>query len=126
MSHRIEKQWTTKAGLQAAILYVNDSHNCGYVLLDKDHPWYGSNIDDHQDIDVHGGITFSKEAYWIPIVSENIMDISPESKLWAIGFDAAHLGDKTAYIDYPEDTFKDVDYMTNECESLAKQIQDSI
>ena len=112
MSHKIEKEWVTKSGLKAAVLFIHGSHNCGYVIVDKDHPLYEISYQDIPNFEVHGGVTFSG----------NISDIAPEHKLWAIGFDAAHSGDKTLGIGYPGDTFKDVDYMTKECENLAKQI----
>lgn len=41
MSHNIVKDWTTKAGLRAVVLFIHGSHHCGYVALPKDHPLYG-------------------------------------------------------------------------------------
>ncbi len=104
MAHTIEKQWVTEAGLNAYILYVNGSHHCGYV--ESPEKFRGDNYDEHYDIDVHGGLTFS----------DTIEDIDEP---WLFGFDAAHSDDKPEY----GGTFKDVDYMTKECELLAKQLQ---
>ena len=41
--HTVEKTWLTKAGLQAAVLFVNDSHRCGYVAVTDENPlwWFG-------------------------------------------------------------------------------------
>ena len=36
MAHEIAKEWTTKAGLKAYVLYVNNSHHCGYVEAPED------------------------------------------------------------------------------------------
>ena len=54
---------------------------CGYVGLEKSHPYYGKHYDDIDDIDVHGGLTFA--GYW--------EDIDP--KIWWLGFDCGHSWD---------------------------------
>lgn len=41
MSHDVVKDWTTKAGLRAVVLFIHNSHHCGYVAITKDHPLYG-------------------------------------------------------------------------------------
>ena len=115
MSHKIEKEWVTESGLKAAVLFVHESHYCGYVILDKDHPWYEDSYDAHYDLDVHGGLTFAG----------NISDIAPKGEVWALGFDAAHIGDATSFCSSPGDVFRDLDYMITECESLARQIKEA-
>ena len=116
MAHKIKKEWTTSEGYKAFVLFVSDSHHCGYVAVDNTHPWYKDDYDEHYDINIHGGLTFAG----------NIDDIAPESSnTWLFGFDAAHLGDKTKYSDYPGDTFKDVTYMENECNNLSLQLKEA-
>ena len=107
MAHKIKKQWVTEAGLNAYILYVNNSHHCGYVAVNKEHPYYKNDYNKHYNIDVHEGLTFSDTIEGI-------------DEPWLFGFDAAHASDNPAY----GGTFKDVDYMTEECEQLAKQLKD--
>lgn len=41
MSHDVVNDWTTKAGLRAVVLFIKDSHHCGYVAIPKDHPLHG-------------------------------------------------------------------------------------
>ena len=111
MSFKVEKEWTTEAGLEARVLFVDDSHNCGYVKIPENSKLYNVGYCDAPSFDVHGGITFSgkftdTDGYWY-------------------GFDAAHLGDKTKYSDYPDGIFRNTNYMVNECEKLAKQIKDN-
>ena len=36
MTFKVEKSWVTQAGLPAVVVWVNDSHRCGYVELTKD------------------------------------------------------------------------------------------
>ncbi len=111
MAHEIKKEWTTKAGLKAYVLFVNGSHHCGYV--ESPEKFIEDSYDSHYDIDVHGGLTFAGT-------------ISDINESWLFGFDAAHLGDKTAYSNDPGDIFRDLDYMINECEALAKQIKEQV
>ena len=134
MSSVIKKDWTTKAGYRALVIYVNGSHNCGYVVLPESHPaykfpyyefsWDNEGEDKEvssiqiavNDIYVHGGLTFASNT----IADENLQNS------WVFGFDAAHLGDATNMLgEYgdPDDTFKDIDYMADECETLADQLK---
>lgn len=47
MGHRLERDWITEAGLRAVCIVVQhvagggDSHRCGYVCIEKDHPLHG-------------------------------------------------------------------------------------
>lgn len=74
----------------------------GYVLLPRNHPFYGKDYDDI-DVDVHGGLTFgckfeSKNFLkWIKnqeiggdVTRENFENFDG---FWIIGFDTNHLGD---------------------------------
>lgn len=122
-THKIVKSWTTEAGLPAVILLVNDgSHHCGYVALpadlaDKDFINFGSEV----CISVHGGVTYQDA---LPQLGDKI----------AIGFDCAHYGDlmkcpekyKGTPLEgmhmYTEGVWRDEQYCTDECESMAKQL----
>ena len=136
----IDKIFTTKTGYPAYVVYVNNSHYCGYVAIPKTHPayrldyyTYNVDIDDitqelvnqlpviHKinKIEVHGGLTFADDH-----LGREKVFISEDKEKWVFGFDAAHSGDKTAYTNFEGDTFKDLDYMTEECEKLAQQLKD--
>lgn len=86
-------------------------HLCGYVILTKDNKFYGKDYD-HIPVQVHGGLTFSDE-------------VNGE---WLIGFDCAHHNDITPNIElnYQSNgaTYKDMDFVKSECESLAEQISE--
>lgn len=123
MSHKIVKEWTTKAGLKAVILLVNNgSHHCGYVQAPENlKGTHYIDVEDH--IDVHGGVTYSGEDYW-------------DTKLgWYFGYDCAHYNDKVNCPDdlkhipslaespaYTHGVWRDEAYCTEECESLANQL----
>jgi len=122
MTLKIEKSWVTEAGLPAAVMWVNDSHRCGYVELTEDSIFYGitnerevhvilqKSID---DLSVHGGVTFFDTPYWI--------DSNIEDSNFFVGFDCAHSGDATRYSPI-EGELRSLDYCIEECESLAKQL----
>ena len=43
----IEKDWITKAGLRAVVLFVNNDHRCGYVMLPHNHFLNGIDYYEH-------------------------------------------------------------------------------
>jgi len=77
------------AGFSCFILRNNHGNWCGYVGVPEDHPDFGKQDTDYN---VHGGITY-RDLCSPPIchIPENGM---PE-KVWWIGFDTAHGGDKS-------------------------------
>lgn len=91
---------------------------CGYVNLTKDNSLYGVDYDDIYNItniDVHGGLTYTNET---------------ETGDWKIGFDCGHLGDLSPFYLLNDmsfniignDSYRDMDYVKSECESLCEQI----
>ncbi|WP_241362696.1 hypothetical protein [Escherichia coli] len=124
-THKIVKSWTTEAGLPAVVLLVNDgSHHCGYVvvpdnLVDKDS--FDYDMENYTNICVHGGVTYLGV---LPQLEDKI----------AIGFDCAHYGDLMKCPDkykgtpleglrmYTYGEWRDEQYCTDECESMAKQL----
>ena len=106
MNSIIEKEWITKAGLNARVIFVKDSHRCGYVGVKKDHWMYGVGYNNLYRLEVHGGLTFSSEM--------------KDSEDWWIGFDCAHSGDKTMFNQSGEE--RTTEFCVDECEDLARQI----
>ena len=87
------------------LLFIDKSEHstwyCGYVVIPEDHPYYGLDYEEvEDDIDVHGGLTFSGE----------FEDVDG----FLLGFDCAHAGDN------PE--VQDEEYTLSECMSLVDQI----
>ncbi len=96
-------------------------HLCGYIGLPPTHKLYKKHYDDI-DVMVHGGLTFAD--FW-----EDERD-----NLWYVGFDCAHYGDfqpglaklSPGYLRYGLDqgtTYKNMDFVTKECESLVDQLK---
>jgi len=117
---KIEKEWTTKAGLKAAVIATDMGHRCGYVSVPKDHPWHGKTYDEAA-LDVHGGLTYA----------------GMRDDLWWFGYDCAHLGDardpelmreelKAIMSAFSGDKgeIRSLDFCVNECESMAWQLKD--
>jgi hypothetical protein len=110
----IEAEWVTTAGLHAAVLFVHDSHRCGYVEVPPTSQWYGVNYN-CVDVEVHGGLTYSE-------MSEGTYPTNNPWKWWWFGFDCAHLGDATKYNNEPWDIMRSLEYVKQECEYLARQL----
>jgi hypothetical protein len=94
---------------------------CGYVGIDKDHPYFEKDYDDLNDIetlDIHGGFTYSNR--------------DKNNGLWWIGFDCAHSGDliptmrSTIGTDSPfSGHYWTLDEVRNETIGLAHQLKEA-
>ena len=100
-------------GYKAHVIWINDSHYCGYVEVPNTHPCYlAFDYDDLiESLEVHGGVTYT----------DSFLQNVESNGTWFIGFDAAHACDKTRYWNHGE--FRDLDYMVNECHKLAQQLK---
>ena len=91
-------------------------------------------------LDAHGGITFSDFCHPAKDESHGICHVAPgQDKIWWFGFDCSHAGDVSPAMDacikglgIPEmpslslegyDTYRNMDYVTAEVASLAKQLK---
>mgnify|MGYP000849681354 FL=1 len=111
----VEKDWTTRAGLRAVVIYKDSmGFRCGYVGVPKEHPLHGKSYEDvyYNDFYVHGVITYSGcEQYPVE-----------HNGLWCFGYDCAHLGDATAFAGYSGEVLRSLEYCVDQCESLADQL----
>lgn len=101
---------------------------CGYVGLPAEHPFHGDKYDDHYDLNVHGGPTYSAAcAGHICHVPEP----GEPDNVWWIGFDCGHWMDRIPSLESrlgrqtPSGTYRDVAYVKAEVESLARQLANS-
>lgn len=114
MKWKLHKKWTTKSGLEAAIILASPTypHYCGYVAVPESHPAYGADYanypsekdrdmwkpealhiqDQVNDISVHGGLTYGEETKILKGDDEAYPAESEDNMYW-FGFDAAHAGD---------------------------------
>jgi hypothetical protein len=114
---KIEKVWTTNEGFKAAVLFIDESHRCGYVGFNDDHWVHGAKYDYFVwVVDVHGGLTFAGDG-GLTFTGE-ISELS--DTVWWLGFDCAHSGDKTRWNEGIERT---LDFCIEECEKLSAQIK---
>lgn len=140
------KDWTTKSGLRAVVLLVNEgSHHCGYVEVPEDHYLFKKNysdaclpkLPDDTAIGKRGVISLlchdpeaektSPEIYFDVhggITFSN--QLKNEGDSWWFGYDCAHAGDQTkANISFDfGGVWRDEEYCITECESLASQIKE--
>lgn len=115
-------EWIDKnTGYRCRIIrHTPYGHWCGYVKLPGNYTqnWVGY---DEIPVSVHGGVT------WFGAITE------VKDEIW-VGFDCVHAGDLDPrnilvydYLDYKFfdwETYKDKDYVINECRELAKQLKE--
>lgn len=91
---------------------------CGYIDIPLEHKLYDVHYDDI-DVYVHGGLTY------------NGIGIDGIPSAYVIGFDCAHYGDLSPYLEmrFPEwlrvdsnDIYRDMDYVENELKNAVDQI----
>lgn len=118
---KVIKNWITESGLRAVILLVRGSHHCGYVELPEHLGKPGYDEYPIMELNVHGGVTYADH-------------LDEMDGKYVVGYDCAHYGDlmkcpeelKGTSMEhsfmYSDGVWRDVDYCTNECESLANQL----
>jgi hypothetical protein len=120
MSYKIEKNWEHE-GYRCIVVAIDMGHRCGYVGVDKEHPFYGKEYNDEIPPEMLDKIKTVLEG---PIGKRGIIDLfcydsdhprigilfdvhggitfssrkddkkyPVESDLWFFGFDCAHSGD---------------------------------
>ncbi len=111
---------------------------CGYVGVDGKHPLHGKDKYDFE-IECHGGLTYSDscdsgipKSFWSEYPICHKADSNDEA--WWFGFDCGHGFDlspsynssellKNIY-EIKKYTYKDINYVKDQCKSLAKQLKD--
>lgn len=117
MIYTIEKHWTTKVGYEASAIFINGSYRTGYVAVPKEHSFFGKDYNNLGfSLDVHGGLTYSGGDGLYPIEYD-------KEKLWWFGFDCMHFGDLRLGRYYSAGSHRSLEYIENECESLAEQLK---
>jgi len=119
------KQWTTESGLVARIVRCDtclvlegfptecEQWYNGYVMVTSSHDLYKKDYqNDELNLEVHGGLTFSRKF--------SVKD-APEKEEWWFGFDCHHFCDD--YMHPIRFNNQSIEYVTQECEELAKQLQ---
>ena len=90
-------QWQDKETGLICLAVRNGLHGgwCGYVGVVEEHPWFKQDYHAHEDVEVHGGLTFSDFC-----VEENkehgichVPDEDEPDNVWWFGFDCAHYYD---------------------------------
>ncbi len=91
-------------------------HLCGYVELPKEHKLYGSFSEENfYNIEVHGGVTYTGKREFKQ--QNYIAD-------YVVGFDCGHDGDLSPSIKLYEEVYRNIEYVINECNNLAKQLKE--
>jgi len=118
-----KRQWSDEeTGLPCLIVRNSMGALCGYVGVQPGHPVYEQRYTSVQDVQVHGGLTFSGRSN----CCERSIVVEPgeSDDVWWLGFDCSHLGDITPMrlSCYSDEHYRDIDYVARECRSMAKQL----
>lgn len=132
-------QWVDPAtGLDCLIVRNLSGALCGYVGVPPGHPWHGVGYEDLEDVTIHGGLTFSDSCQEDAPEGQGVCHIPEPGRaadVWWLGFDCAHGGvdriplmEEFRHLDYPlmpgwpEPVYRDLGYVTGQCEQLAVQV----
>lgn len=94
------------------------THPTAYVKIPRNHPYYKKDwSNDNIDIEVHGGITYSRN--YLTCEADHLSG-------WWIGWDYAHYGDHLGWEDYngkrwtTMEILNDVKYVIDQCVEVIK------
>ena len=101
---------------------------CGYVAVKPDHPDYGVDAG-LVGVDAHGGLNYANTCGGVIC---HVPDDPESDDVWWLGFDCAHYSDYCpafgrlgpAFTMKPNETYKNIDYVKQECENLARQLNE--
>jgi hypothetical protein len=119
-----------------AVRHRLNGHWCGYVGVAEGHPCFGSNGEDAY-LEVHGGITFGAMCDPSEPTATGVCHIAAPGEpdhVWWLGFDCAHafdlqprmhelLRDIWTRARLPNETYKTLRYVRDECRELAQQLK---
>ena len=103
----------THSGFQCMTRKSPNGIPCGYVGIPKSHRYHGVHSDNIDNIEVHGGLTFSNYC------KEQNHD------LWWLGFDCSHAFDLLTSLTEPPYVLrsnKSEDYVEEQTKRLAEQL----
>lgn len=126
-------EWRDEAtGLPCLIVRSRSSALCGYVGIPQTHHLHGIDYTEMDDIDVHGGLTFSDHCD--PRGDENphlichVPLLGEDDRVWWFGFDCAHFMDQVPAFSkfsdiFSQGAYRNVAYVEAEVTRLAEQLK---
>jgi hypothetical protein len=133
---RIEWRWLGTPRFPCLIVRNRSGALCGYVGVPEGHPYFGANGSSGEpaELHVHGGITYGAPCQEDGGKICHVARAGESDRVWWLGFDCAHAQDfvpahEAAYrrARIPSgfglgETYKSIDYVRAEVESLAEQL----
>jgi len=112
--------WKDEAtGMACMIVRNSMGALCGYVAVDRGHPYYGKDYN-FLDVECHGGLTYANEC------SGHVCHVPEPGEpddVWWFGFDCGHSWDFIpSYSDGGDGTYRDLKYVRREVTFLARQL----
>ena len=84
----VERVWVAY-GLPCVVVFVRQTHRCGYVGVRRKNPAYGLEYGD-VPVEIHGGLTFGNKEISKKLITNGYS--IPKGYYW-LGFDCIHAGD---------------------------------
>jgi len=122
-------QWIDReTGLNCLIKRNPIGALCGYVGVEATHPLHGVNYGDMDDIEVHGGLTYSSACDGDEQTGICHVPVQGRGEVWWFGFDCAHAFDLAPSRRLrnwlsKDDIYRDINYVKSEVEKLALQLK---
>ena len=112
---------------------------CGYVGVAEGHPYFEQDYDQEplSELQVHGGLTFNDFCYHNDKERGicHVPEPNEPDRVWWFGFDCGHTASDYSpglaatfkkigtHGSWPNDVYRDLDYVRRECAHLAQQLK---
>ena len=129
------RQWLDEeSGYPCLILRNPIGVLCGYVGVQPSHPAYGKHFHVVDvDLRVHGGVTFACNGSHVPGGVYHEVELGESDDVYWLGFHCGHMGDRCPRVEMQivapraivtvPGTYRDINYVTQECHRLAVQLK---
>lgn len=119
-------------GFEWVTIHNDMGFRCGYVKIEKSHPFFGKHYDDIP-IDCHGGVTFADydvpcneegedDAYWIGFDCGNYSDLPDINLMNEPNLTIYNMFGFMMYPEHSGRTLKTQEYVENQCKSICEQL----
>jgi hypothetical protein len=108
---------------------------CGYVGVPEQHPYHGVSHQQAEGLQAHGGVNYAAPCMQNADETRDVCHVPEpgEGEVWWFGFDCSHAWDlqparaarsgALGIPSFPDETYKNLEYVRKECAELAAQLK---